>query len=255
MKNNEEPFYYLNKLINVLLVDDDPKVTAFLLELFKPFRPYNIFTASTAKQALKILQSPQRIHVCILDLGINDIKNDEFFLLKEFGNHIFFVIFTGSSSPLAGFEANKLRAQAIIEKSAEFNKNRFIKVINRFALLNIINPKYNIKIDSLSEATDVLFKKSPHFVTQWAQQLGMTDRSLRHIWTKNLGANAKIILSIYKIFSQALSFFEKCELEGSCYSNTSVYQSSSYKQLEEFFHLHKSTITDFISYGNFAAFL
>ena len=210
MKNNEEPFYYLNNLINVLLVDDDPKVISFLSEIFKPFRPYNVFTASTAKQAYKLLQSPRRIHVCVMDLGINDIKNDEFYLLKEFGTHIFFVLFTGSSSPLAGFEANKLRAQAIIEKSAHFNNSKFMKIINRFALLNIINPKYNIKIDSLSEATDILFKKSPHFVTQWAQQLGMTDRSLRHIWTRNLGANAKIILSIYKIFSQALTYFEKC---------------------------------------------
>ena len=84
--------------------------------------------------------------------------------------------------------------------------------------------------------------------------MGMTDRTLRHIWTKNLGANAKIILSTFQMFETAFDYFEKLGQDSESYKINKIIESNSYKRLEEFFHMHKSTITDFIAYGNVAAF-
>lgn len=256
MPEEREPFYYLDKLVNVLFLDDDPEILSLLSDIFKPICPYSINSVATAQQAEKILSLPPRTHLCVLDLGITDIKNDDFFLLKQFGSRVSFIIFTGRPSPSKGFEANTLGAKAVIEKTGEFDNINFLKIVNHFSLLNIINPKHSSIInDSLSVSTDLLFEKSPHFVSQWAQLMGMTDRSLRHIWTKNLGANAKIILSTYQMFETAFNYFEKFEQDSENYKIKKNLQSSTYRRLEEFFHIHKSTITDFIAYGNVAAFV
>ena len=256
MPLTNKPFYYLDNLVNVLLVDDDMRILSLLSEILRQVYPYHINSVTTAQQAEKILSSPARIHLCVLDLGITDIKSDEFFLLKQFGTRISFIILTGRSSPLKGFEAHTLGAKAVIEKTGTFNNFRFLEMVNHLSLLNIINPKYNPTIkDSLSNSTDLLFKESPKFVSQWAQLMGMTDRTLRHIWTKNLGANAKIILSIYQMFETAFDYFEKVGRESESYKLKKILDSNSSKRLEEFFHMHKSTITDFIAYGNVAAFL
>ena len=251
----DKPFYYLDKLVNVLLVDDDTRILSLLSGILNPICPYCIHNAATAQQAEKILSSPSRIHLCVMDLGISDIKNDEFYLLKQFGNRISFIILTGRPSPAKGFNAHALGAKAIIEKSGKFDNIKFLETVNHLSLLNIINPKYSpTTSDSLSLSTDLLFEKSPKFVSQWAQLMGMTDRTLRHIWTKNLGANAKIILSIYQMFETAYNYFEQLEQNSERLKVKKAIESSSYKRLEEFFHMHKSTITDFIAYGNVAAF-
>lgn len=256
MPETREPFYYLDHQVNVLLIDDDPEILALLSEILKPIGPYNLFCASTAQQAEKILTSPPRTHLCVLDLGITDIKNDEFVLLKRFGNRVSFIIFTGRPSPSKGFDAHALGAKTVIEKTENFDTIKFFKTVNYFALLNIMNPKHSTIInDSLSVSTDLLFEKSPNFVSQWAQMMGMTDRSLRYIWTKNLGANAKIILSTYQMFETAFDYFEKVMLQSEQYKVDKIIQSNTYIRLEEFFHLHKSTITDFIAYGDVAAFM
>lgn len=250
------PFYYLDKSVNILLVDDDPEILSVLNEIFEPIGTYTVYQATSAQQAEKILASPPRTHFCVLDLGLTDIKNDEFFLLKRFGARVSFIIFTGRPSPSKGFNAHALGAKDVIEKSGEFDSLKFFKKVNYYSLLNIINPKYiSTTNDSLSISTELLFEKSPQFVSQWAQMMGMTDRSLRHIWTKNLGANAKIILSIYQMFETAFDYFEKVIQETESYKIAKIIESSSYRRLEEFFHLHKSTISDFIAYGDVAAFI
>ncbi len=253
MQENLRPFYFLDKQVKILLVDNDPGMISLLTGLFKPFILYDIQTATTAQQADKILSSPPRIHACISDLGIVDINNDEFFLLKKYGARVSFIIFTGSPSPLKGFDAHTLGAKTVIEKSSAFDNNFFFKTVNHFSLLNIINPKYRTSQDSLSISTNLLFEKSPKFVSQWAQLMGMTDRALRHIWTKHLGANTKIILSIYQIFNSAFQYFERLDSEKTLYQKEKSINSKTYIHLEEFFHMHRSTITDYIAYGNVAA--
>jgi len=256
MAETRAPFYYLDKSVNILLVDDDPEIISVLSEIFEPISLFSVYHASTSQQAESILASPPRTHLCVLDLGLTDLKNDEFFLLKRFGARISFIIFTGRSSPKKGFDAHTLGAKAVIEKSGDFNTLRFYQKVNYFSLQNIINPKHSPIInDSLSVSTDLLFEKSPQFVSQWAQLMGMTDRALRHIWTKNLGANAKIILSTYQMFETAFDYYDKIIQDSEDYKINKIIQSNTYRRLEEFFHLHKSTISDFIAYGDVAAFM
>jgi len=254
MTVDRPPFYFLEKSVNILAVDDDAGVRTLITDTLKPAGVFAVQTASCGAEAERILSSSQRIHVCVLDLGLKDTAADEFHLLRRFSQRVAFVIFTGSTSPAKGFTARELGAKDIIEKSPSFDRTEFLKKISRHALLNIINPRFRTAADTLTLSTEVLFDTSPLHVSQWAIQMGITDRELRHIWRKNLGANAKIILSIYQMYSAAFAYFEKVCAAGSS-KLVRIANPSAYKRLEEYFHMHRHTITDFISYGNIAAML
>jgi CheY-like chemotaxis protein len=255
MGKERHPFYYLDKLISLLLVDDDRQILDMLGALLSPLAVYDIKTASSVAAAVEALTVPRRTHLCVMDLGLTDVDNDEFHLLRRFSGRVSFVVVTGSSSPLKGFTAHQLGARTMIEKGGGFDPSAFVRTVNRHALLNVINPRYGMGTDTLTTSTDVLFEKSPQFVSEWALESGITDRELRNVWTKNLGANTKIILAIYQMFSAALSYYEKAILPVKTYRNAAVQDQGGYRRLEEYFHCHRSVITDFIEYGNVVNFL
>ncbi|MBD3315241.1 MAG: response regulator [Chitinivibrionales bacterium] len=255
MGKERHPFYYLDGLVSLLLIDDDKQIRNMLGDLLAPIRIYTIKKASCAAQAEAILASPQRTHLCVMDLGLSDIDKDEFYLLRRFGGRVSFVVLTGSNSPQKGFTAHQLGARTIIEKGGGFDPSTFIRTVNHHALLNVINPRYGMSADTLTASTDVLFRTSPQFVSEWALELGITDRELRNVWTKNLGANTKIILAIHQMFSAALNYYEWVTSPVETYRNTAVEELSGYRRLEEYFHCHRSVITDFIEYGNVVNFL
>lgn len=249
------PFYFLNKSVSILIVDDDQGVRTMLEEILQPIELYAVRGAANCREAEPVLGSLERIHLCILDLGLRDIANDEFFLLKKYSSRVSFIVFTGSASPIKGFKACLSGAKMVIEKSPEFNPGYFIKTVNTYALLNIINPRYVFGKDTLSASTDVLFEKTPKFVSEWALQMSITDRELRHIWTKNLGANAKIILTIHQMYRAAFDYYERLLGESGNFRNAPIQDQNAYRRLEEYYHCHRSTITDFLAFGNVASVL
>ncbi|MBD3344377.1 MAG: response regulator [Chitinivibrionales bacterium] len=254
------PYYFLDKTVNVLLVDDDPGVIEVLRETFDMLRIFNINTASSTRQASALLNSPDRFHVCIFDLGLGDINNDEFYLIKNFYKHTSFIVLTGTASSKKGFLVGKYGAMDLLEKSGKIDLEELVKTVNHNALLNIINPLHsNDRRKSLSTSTEVLFEKSPNYVTEWAIEMGVTDREIRHIWKKNLGANAKIILFIFHLFRKAFGYNELFLLnngdDGGDGESLLVKNPLEYKKQEEYFHLHRSTILDYLAFGNIVNFL
>ncbi len=248
------PFYYLNRLINVLIIDNDPKYISEYQNIFKKINVFNVLKSSSTQQAETIITSPDRIHLCICDFGMNSEEEEDFYLIKKYAARIPFVVATGSVSPKKGFLAHAYGAKDIAEKGDDFKMFSLIKMVIKHSLLNIINPKYKPNSDSLSLSTEILFLKNPDLVSKWAKLMNITDRSLRYIWKNNLGANAKIILSIFHMFNDAFTYYEKF-LHGTHPKTKVLLKSNTYKRLEEFFHMHKSSITDFIQYGDIAAHL
>lgn len=246
-------YYFINGSVNLLVVDDDPRVLKILNEKLAPLSLYSVKCAPDSRTAVELLESPERFHVCVADLGLKDKEDDEFYLLKRFHRHVSFVILTGASSPRKGFLAAKHGAKALMEKSGELDYGSFVRMLNRYALLNIINPRYQAHgKDPLSVSTRVLFEKSPTFVTDWALEMGVTDREIRHIWKRNLGANAKIILFMYQLFRGAFTYYEhflEPDFDG---ADTAV--PEDYRRREEYYHCHRSTICDYIAFGNVVNF-
>lgn len=252
---DREPYYYLDGLIKILLLDDDPGVAHMLSELFRPFRLFRLEHVTSSFQGVQKMRTPDRVHLAVLDLGLKDMKNDEFYLLKKFSRRIAFIILTGNDSALKGFNAHKYGAKFLFEKGALFDRDAFIDAVITTAFYNIINPAYGKMDDTLSRSTDILFEKSPKFVGQWAQAMGLTDRALRNMWSKNLGANTKIILSIYHILDSAFRYYRQFFQGRIGSDHVALVNSEGYIYLEEFFHTHKSSIVDYLAYGDIASLM
>ena len=185
---------FLDKTLNALVVDDEWISQALVSELLSHVNIFEISTASRCAEAVTVLRS-RRIHLCILDLGINDIDNDEFYLLRTYAKTCSIIVLTASTSPQKGGLCMELGARAILEKRAPFDNRTFIINSNRYALLNIINPYYRERAgDTLGLTTKVLFEKDPRSVTEWADCLRITDRQLRNLWNSGTGAKSILFL-------------------------------------------------------------
>ncbi|MFP4163558.1 MAG: hypothetical protein ACLFQB_06795 [Chitinispirillaceae bacterium] len=241
----QHPFHFLDGTINLLFLDDQPLVLDLLEAIFEPVKLYSLHKAPTSKKALELLSSDTRIHACVMDLGVKDLDDDEFTILKRFGSGVSFIVLTGSHCPSKGFDAYRLGAKAVVEKSGHLEGTALLKAVNKHALENILNPHFHEQSeDTSSISTKMLLQHSPETVTRWAQQLGITDRQLRKIWKNSIGFSAKTSLFTFNLFQQAFLFYENMlqqETEVPSFDLLTI-STDQYRKIEEYFFLHRSSI-------------
>ena len=130
-------FPFLEKTIEILVLHDEPAILELYSEYLSLYKPYNVITASCSKEARAILLSNNRIRVCIMDLGLMDLNNDEYYFIKEFSSKTSFILVTGRDSLEAGFKAHSLGVCAVIKKPGNFETISIINEINNAFLQNI----------------------------------------------------------------------------------------------------------------------
>ncbi len=239
---NRLPYDFLNKTLNLLFIEDNNEFKDFILDLFEPVHLYTISTASSNTEALKYLRSGLRFHACILDLGMNDIENDEFYILRQYAYHCPIIVLTGSSSPNKGATCIQLGARAVLEKGASFDSREFFNIVSQNSILSIVNHRYSeFGADTLNFATKVLIEKKPQSVTEWAGHLRITDRQLRNLWHTGSGFSAKYILFIHNMLSSALDYY-RVELFGSDEEKEQL-ETSSEEKLFSYFNAHQEIIS------------
>lgn len=241
--SNQSPFSFIDNTINLLLVDDDPHTLELLKEIFSLIPLYSIYSADSSVSALAFLRSGKRFHVCILDLGLADIENDDFYILKQYANHCSILILTGSTSPLKGATSVLLGAKAVFEKGVCFDSRSFLETVNYYALINIVNHRYKESSgDTLNLATKVLIEKKPQSVTEWAELMRITDRQLRNLWHVSAGFSAKHILFLFILLSKAFSYY-MFTYYGSGDNYTILPDHAEIKKLQSYFDTHKEIIS------------
>ena len=201
-------------MLNILIVEDDPLSRTLLCELLEPASCYAVHTATTNGKALELLRSGKRFHACIIDLGINDVEDDEFYLLRHYARHSSIIVLTGSPSPQKGAACIQLGARAVFEKGTTFNGRLFFQHLNRMVLINVVNHRFNEwSGDTLNLATRTLFETNPRSVTDWAESMRITDRQLRNLWHSGLGFGAKHVLFLYNCLKNAFNYYENVLFE------------------------------------------
>ena len=243
---NDQNFKFLDQTLNLLLIEDNPEFKDFIGELFEPVTIYKLHTASTCAEALSLLRSGLRFHTCIMDLGMNDVENDEFFILRQYSNHCSIIVLTGSSSPNKGATCIKLGARAVLEKGATFDSRALFNLVNDNVILNVINHRYSENSpDTLNFATKILLERKPQTVTEWADYMRITDRQLRNLWQTGAGFSAKYVLFVYDMLSCALDYY-RVKLFGSAEERENL-DCSSEEKLFSYFTSHKEIITFLLS--------
>jgi len=200
----ESSFAFINSTINVLIVDCDNDSVKKLIHLFLRMPIYTVQTVTSAAAAVLCFQNNKRIHVCIMEFGLADVENNEFYLLEHYSEKTAFIVLTESKSPSKGAQSIQAGAKRVFEKNRDTDFKAFIQYVSYAALMNIVNPQYREHgLTTLDYATEILFTKYPESVTQWAEYLKITDRQLRNIWQKGVGLGAKQVLALFTIINAA----------------------------------------------------
>ena len=203
------PFAFLDGMFSLLLVDSDPDQLAFLRDLAGRFPCYSVHTASDNSSAIDRLRSGKRVHTCITDLGITDLGGDEFYLLRQYARHCSMIVLTGATSPRKGAACMEFGARTVFDKGASFRPAEFMRAVNELTLISIVNHRYaESSGDTFNLATKILLKTNPRSVTEWADNLRITDRQLRNLWHTGSGFGAKHMLFLYQCCKSALRYFE-----------------------------------------------
>lgn len=243
----ENPFAFINDSVNVLLVDDDSDASELLRDIFSLAPIYVVHSASSSCDALSLLRSGKRFHVIILDLGLSDVFNDEFYLLRQYAHNSSMIILTGSNSPSKGATCIQMGARSVIEKGAQFNTRKFIETVNFNSVINIVNSRYsNNNAETLNFATKVLFEKMPKSVTEWADCMRITDRQLRNLWHTGSGYSAKQVLVLFTILTQTFRYYTVFNF-GTSEEKREFESTVDVKKLFSYYIAHKNIVTFILS--------
>lgn len=236
-----KPFYFLDGLFRVLIVDSDAARARMLV-----FSLPSVFvaqTVSSVERADKLMCNSARFHACILSLGEESPKDDSFVLLRKYAQKIPCILYCTQGDIRDGFDACRLGAVDLVSRQKSSHKEELVKLLCEWVLRCTINPLYCRRENgALDKATDALFMHSPTQVTGWAMALSVSDREIRHLWKKKMGANAKIILFMYHVFKELFLYYDTVEK----YTT----QKDVYRHCEEYYHMHRSLINAYIAFGH-----
>ena len=204
----------------------------------------SVQTAESSNQAECIISKWQP-HICILDLGLNDVEYDEFFLLKKYARDFPFIIVSAATDIERAFTATNCGAAGMFAKPLDFYsmevwesfRDVFLERCILPVLENSTNPVFR-------ECCNVLKNDLPRNVVDWANKVGITDTYLRKMWADFCCTSPKHLLFIYKLYKdvfdlcnrQVLSYLNENNLENTNFDETEWRQRISY------YLIHRNTL-------------
>jgi DNA-binding NarL/FixJ family response regulator len=203
----ESPFSALFRSISVLFVDDDPGQLQLYKDSLNEHPLYTVVTAGTAEEAQRILLGGVTIHLCVLDMGINDIRNDEFFLIKKFKDRCPFIVISGSMDIEKAYKATTYGAAGMISKPVETHTGKFWNTLTEVFCSKAIIPQLPENANSqLKLCCEVLRNNKPGSVTEWAAHVNISDSYLRKLWGECFTISPKLMLLKYKVYQKAFLY-------------------------------------------------
>ncbi len=197
----------LLKSISVLAVDDEHFQREMYVKTIGDHRLYKVAAVSSACEAEQFLQSSGQISMCLLDLGIDDISNDEFYLLKKYGGQIPFIIISAAKDLCRGFQARDLGCVHLLPKPVNFFDYEFWNVLMKSFLDRTVLPSLPENASPvLVETCRTIRQESPETVAQWAALSGITESYLRRIWNESNLGPPKHTLFLYNFYKEALTY-------------------------------------------------
>ena len=254
MLNNS--FAILKHTVNVLVVDDMPEFWTSVKGLLDLFGIYSVFIAESTREALKIIQnSDKRIHACVLDRGMNDMERNEFYLIEKFGKTIPFIIMTARRDPDESFQYGKKGAKAFVIKGVKEFNYKLVSNINKYAMQNILCPKYNEgQQDLFCKCLGTLINSKPLSVGEWARCVDILERQLEREWNEHFNVNPLYSLYIFHLyqclFAKIENYLQKVSPQEQFSLDKSVEDllgSSDYNRIFEYCCLNWSKIVSYIN--------
>lgn len=193
--------------IKILIIDDEPALVDLYFEHLSLYELYDVSCAYNARSADLILSSAKRIHVSIMDLGLYDIQNDEYFLIKKYSPRISFIIATARDTLEKGFQAKDCGAITALNKPVNFYQPDVFNFINEAFIRSLICPEHieNCKT-IIRDAVKIFIYSKPKTIRAWTNKIRIEERYFRKVWIDCFGYQPKHIVWLYRMFSSAFSY-------------------------------------------------
>lgn len=199
-------FGFLEKTVNVLIVDDTPHVLESLGAILGEITLFQIYTAASAREAVALMNERPRKHLVAMDLGLFDIENDEYAVVRKHCHSHYIIVITGQCDSEKGAQSILLGAKGVIHKPLELLE--IVPRLNEHLLRSIISPRGVIDPGSLIErAVEILLREHPPSVSEWARSLGVTESGLWKACDEYLGVAAKHVIIAYHAYKTACAYY------------------------------------------------
>ncbi len=238
----ESQFKALFRSITVLFIDDDPEQLQFYKDSLNEHPLYNILTAGTAEEAQRKLTSGTQVHLCVLDMGINDIQNDEFYLIKKFKDRFPFIVVSGSMDMEKAYKATTFGAAGMISKPVDVTSSKLWSTLSDVFCNRAIIPALPENANpQLKLCCEMLRNNKPESVTEWAAYVNISDSYLRKLWGDCFTISPKLMLLKYKVYQRAFIYHNALYLAEINGDMPPLFQK---EELAEYRHLMKAFVAE-----------
>lgn len=203
----DKQFHFLKNAINICMVDDDHQLLNIYSEILNQHYLYNVISCKNVSETESLLSSKKRIHVCIMDLGLENTNNDEFYLLKKFSPCISFIVLTGKESIKKGFDCGKYGSFSVFEKPVDFDTSDFFNAINNAFIYNLVSSSSKLHKPVIEHIVAAFFLSKPADIFEWAMNANVSEQYLRKMWNMIFGYQPKYFLWLYNTMSSAFSYY------------------------------------------------
>lgn len=254
LSNN--PCSFFERSIRLLVVDDEPSILNAYSEFLGSYKLYDVTCVSSAKEGANLLSSSRRFHVCISDLGILDIGNDEYYLMKTFSHKTVFIVVTARDNLDKGFQSRDSGAFAVLKKPVNFLSIDLVDLINEAYVQSIMIPERNENIKPIIKGIAKAFcQHKPNSINKWAQHACVEAGYLRKAWKDCYGYSPRYFLWLYGILSNVFAFYNflYCEKWGINYAERTILSMGQAEYINnkfnKFYQVHKKLL-EHISKGS-----
>ena len=234
-------FAILEKTVRVLIVDDEPTVLDHFADMLEEHRLLTVRKAGSSREAEGIIRE-WRPHLCLCDLGIADMEQDEFYLLRKYSKIFPIIVVSGTSDIERAFKASSFGIAGIFAKPMEFFSVRIWQKFRDVFLERCILPVPENSMNPVfRECCRVLQVKIPKNVADWANKVGITDTYLRKMWSDYYSTSPKHVLFLFKLYMDVFNFYNGMYLDGNDTkkSGASLFDLNECYQQVSYYLLHR----------------
>ncbi len=206
-------FSSLKETVSILAVDTDLGTLESYRRIFSAHLLYRIVTVSSAREAQSIIQSGIPLHLCVLDLGISDLNNDEFYLIREYSNRLPFVIISGTESAEKSFKARDIGAKEFISKPVDTQSILFWEKLSDTFLNHTIYPDISAGNPQMKKILQTICVKNSWNFSALANEANVSEAALRKIWYAHCAFAPMKVLFVYRLYKAAFRFHNCCQIE------------------------------------------
>ena len=203
------PYYYLCNKIKILIVDDYKETLLQpCYEFLKNYYLYHTDLSDNFYVAQSKLENGN-YHLCIMDLGLQDIMDDEYYLLKKFSSKIPIIV-TGIINAEKRSKAYKYGAVTIRPKPFYEDYRDLSHTVNETFLQLLVMPfGFQINDGLVKKWCQILREKKPKNIFSWAVLGGVSESYFRKRWEKSFSLQPDYFLYLYHLFLDAIMYCDK----------------------------------------------